>query len=360
MRLKCIYSTTILLLGIPVFTVHTDHPHENRYQGFGATTKGGGGQPVYRVTTLQDSGPGSLRDGLSKSNRHIVFDVGGEIVLTQDIFVEGAHITIDGLTAPAAGITLRNSGLVISGDHGAHDIIVRGIRVRDAGRGADKRVRDGISISRGAYSVVIDHVSIHGSEDGNLDITDSRDVTVSWSILAKPSGTEKNLLIKYNPAHVTLHHNILLDARQRNPHVRIDEAGTRATATTLDMRNNVIWNWRGGYGTQVWYGPRVNIVNNFYSNLGFSSNDGKQAIMICTSECDGSPASAARAYVAGNVSNDGFSDYINDRGTESVAFPAPDVNTTDARTACKQVIAYAGVRPLDAIDEEHLARVSCS
>jgi len=63
------------------------------YQGFGATTLGGSGQAEYRVTNLNDSGPGSLRDAVSQGNRYIVFDVGGEIELLGRMFVEGPNIT---------------------------------------------------------------------------------------------------------------------------------------------------------------------------------------------------------------------------------------------------------------------------
>ena len=359
MQVRWSHATIFLLIGFAAFTAAATFVQPADYQGFGSDTAGGTGKPVYRVTNLGDSGPGSLRDGISQGNRHIVFAIAGDILLASDLFVQGANLTIDGLTAPLPGITLRNNGLVISGDRGAHDVIVRGIRIRGAGSGADRRIRDGINISRGAYNVVIDRVSIYGSEDGNLDITEARDVTVCWSIVAKPAGSERNMLIKYDPSRVTLHHNLFLNARQRNPHVRIDDIGTPATETTLDMRNNVIWNWRGGYGTQIGYGSRVNIVNNFYSNRGFSSNDRKQAIIVCKGGCDGNRASSARAYVAGNFSNDGFTDYINSQGTESTPFPAPAVDTTDSHTGCGQVLARAGVRPLDWTDQDQLSRVSC-
>lgn len=45
-------------------------------EGFGANAKGGRGGSVYVVTNLNDSGTGSFRDAVSKSNRIVVFAVG--------------------------------------------------------------------------------------------------------------------------------------------------------------------------------------------------------------------------------------------------------------------------------------------
>ena len=250
--------------------------HAVAYAGFGATTPGGSEGAIVHVTNLNDSGPGSFREAVSQGNRTVVFDVGGEIVLSSAIRVTGAFITIDGDSAPSPGITLRGAGLSLHGTKGAHDIIIRGLRIRDASSLASN---DGITIAYGAYNIVVDHVSIAGSTDGNIDITfDSHDVTVSWSILA---GSGKNMLIKYNPSRVTLHHNIFTENVTRSPEVRIDEAGTPATDTTLDMRNNLIWDWGNGYGTFVWYGPRANIVNNVYSSPGSLATDREEALIVC-------------------------------------------------------------------------------
>jgi hypothetical protein len=102
------------------------------HQGFGAITLGGRGGALVRVTTLDDAGKGSLREALRHGHRTIVFDVAGEIALKSHLYVQGAFVTIDGLSAPPPGITLRGHGLVIRGNRGAHDVIVRGIRVRDS------------------------------------------------------------------------------------------------------------------------------------------------------------------------------------------------------------------------------------
>lgn len=330
------------------------------YQGFGAKTLGGSGKPTVRVTNLNDSGSGSFRDAVSKGNRTIVFDVAGEIVLTKAVDIRGAFVTVDGLTAPSGGITLKNFGLSINGQRGAHDVIVRGIRIRDAGISTDKEESDGINVIKGAYNVVIDHVSIQGSEDGNLDIgTGSHDVTVSWSILAEPRGDGKNMLIKFNPSRVSLHYNIFVSAKQRNPQAAMDNAGTPATDTTLDMRNNIVWDWHGGYGTLIWYGALANVVNNFYSSPRSLAKHQKDALIVGgAGRNEKKSMPNARVYASGNFSADNLPQDVNAAGNEDKPFPAASVDNQDACAAAHATLSGAGVRPLDSIDQKYLSAIS--
>jgi subtilase family serine protease len=326
--------------------------HASVPEGFGATTPGGSGKPIVHVTNLNDSGAGSLRDALSAGNRTVVFDVAGVIRLSSQIYVMGSYITVDGSTAPSPGITLADEGLAIHGSggsyydcgsrcYGVHDVIVRGLRIRDS-------VGDGLRIAHGAYNIVVDHVSIQGSFDGNLDITESHDVTVQWSVLAEGGDVQKNMLIKYSPARVTLHHNIFVAAQQRNPQVKINDSGDAATDTTLDMRNNIVWDWLNGYGTYVWMGPRANVVANYYSSPDGDAGEQADAIRV----------ESARAYVAGNVSGDRLSRDVNSAGTETSPFPAPAVATQSACDGARAALAGAGVRPLDSVDQSYLGRIT--
>jgi pectate lyase len=333
---------------------------DRAYQGFGTLTPGGSQRATVRVTNLNDSGPGSFRDAVSKGNRKVIFEVAGEIVLTRTVNLMGAFLTIDGFTAPSPGITLKRFGLSLSGKRGVHDVIVRGIRIREAGISSDTRETDGIQIIDGAYNVVIDHVSIHGSEDGNLDIgTGSHDVTVSWSILAEPRGDGKNMLIKFNPSRVSLHHNVFVRAQQRNPQAAMDNAGTPATDTTLDMRNNIVWDWNAGYGTLIWYGASANVVNNFYSSPRSFAKHQKEALIVGgTGRNEKKFNSKARVYASGNFSADKLSEDINVVGNEKSPFPAASVDTHDVCAAAHATLSAAGVRPLDSIDQKYLSAIS--
>jgi hypothetical protein len=331
-----------------------------KYQGFGAMTPGGSAGAIFRVTNRNDSGPGSFREAVSRGNRTVIFEVGGEIVLSRPVQVTGAFITIDGFTAPSPGITFKRFGLSLNGERGVHDVIVRGIRIREAGIDTDKQETDGLHIIRGAYNVVIDHVSIHGSEDGNLDIgTDSRDVTVSWSILAEPRAHQKNMLIKYNPSRISLHHNIFVRAQQRNPQVAIDNSGTPANDLTVDLRNNIVWDWGSGYGTLIWYGASANVVNNFYSSPRSSPQKQKAALVVGGADGNESKtASVGRVYASGNFSADKLPQDINAAGNEKNPFPPAAVDTQDTCTAAHEVLSAAGVRPLDSIDQRYVSAIS--
>jgi hypothetical protein len=169
-------------------------------QGFGATTRGGAQGTVVRVTTLADNGdderpiPGSLREALAGSHRYVVFAVSGEIALATHLFVRGSYVTIDGLTAPPPGITLKNYGLILRGKRGAHDVVVRGLRIRDIVRasGGDTQF-DGIQCPT-ALNIVIDRPSIW-ADDGASTSPPTHDVTIRGRSWAHPKAG-KNMLIK--------------------------------------------------------------------------------------------------------------------------------------------------------------------
>src|SRR5689334_10160784 len=76
-------------------------------EGFGANATGGRGGEIYHVSNLNDSGPGSLREAVSKGPRIVVFDVGGYIAL-KSILSVASDITIAGQTAPGEGIATRD------------------------------------------------------------------------------------------------------------------------------------------------------------------------------------------------------------------------------------------------------------
>ena len=313
-------------------------------QGFGATTRGGAQGAVVRVTTLADNGdderpiPGSLREALAGSHRYVVFAVSGEIALATHLFVRGSYVTIDGLTAPPPGITLKNYGLILRGKRGAHDVVVRGLRIRDIVRasGGDTQF-DGIQVSDGALNIVIDRVSIDGADDGSIDVTaDSHDVTVSWSVLAHPKAG-KNMLIKYGATRVTLLNNLLVKGGYRNPQVEWGKRPAHATDTVVDMRNNLIWDF--GTGTKIMGGAVGNVVANYYGRPG-------NAIRL-------SPYTAG--FAAGNLA--GAGNAIALRSALS-PFPAPPLETGDALQAACRVLAGAGARPLDDVDRQHLASIA--
>jgi pectate lyase len=313
------------------------------YQGFGASTPGGAQQQIVHVTNLANKGKGSLRRAL-KTKRTIVFDVGGTIPLSQPLELEGRFVTIDGTSAPSPGITLANHGLALQ----AHDVIVRGLRIRNA-------QGDGISVYGGSYNIVIDHVSIQGAHDGSIDVTQgASDVTVQWSILAENDPSHNLLvLVDEQASHVTFHHNLLVKGQSRNPQSSWDSTlATVPGRTVSDIRNNLIWDFLD-YGTVIKNNTRANVVQNFYYSATQPSAD--RALRVTT---------GGRVYAAGNYSLNGAD--VDGQGTEAQPFAAVAVDTTDACTAARDVIDQtraeggAGAYPLDQIDLQYLSAIDLS
>jgi hypothetical protein len=99
--------------------------------GFGQFARGGRGGAVYPVTTLADTGPGSLRACAEASGpRTCVFRVSGTIEVDDWIKVEQPYLTIAGQTSPG-GIAIKvrnspNSPMLVQ----THDVILRYLRLR--------------------------------------------------------------------------------------------------------------------------------------------------------------------------------------------------------------------------------------
>jgi pectate lyase len=144
-------------------------------QGAAATTPGGRGGQVIRVTTLAAAGPGSFLEAVRQpGSRIVVFEVGGVIDLAEStVRISEPYVTIAGQTAPPPGITFIRGGIDIA----THDVVVRHIRVRP-GDGGRPRLSgndyDAISTVGGAHDVIVDHCSLTWATDENLSASGPR------------------------------------------------------------------------------------------------------------------------------------------------------------------------------------------
>lgn len=331
-------------------------------EGFGAYSQGGRGGDVYIVSNLNDSGSGSLRDGIESStgSRTIVFSVSGIIRLRSALDVNHDYITIAGQTAPGDGICLRDAAFEINASH----VIVRYIRAR-LGAEAGKE-SDAISIS-GGHNIIMDHCSASWSVDecfscstGEADKIDN--VTVQWCIISEALNKSIHskgahgygaLIRGCYGAKYTYHHNLFAHNSSRNPRPGNYDKNTFTLdpeGLLFDFRNNVMYNWRGrtpGYDSDKESICRFNYVGN-YVKPGINSDTSGQAYSAgCThfkayfkdNSYDGKiPADQWTLVRFGNNWN---SDQVA-AFKQEVPFPAGFIVTEKVQDAYKSVLTKAG------------------
>lgn len=197
--------------------------------GAGAEITGGRGGDVYHVTTLDDSGPGSLRDAVSESNRTIVFDVSGVIELASRLTGNAENITIAGQTAPGAGITVAgNTFMIFESDNW----IVRHLRFR--GSGDDQDAFTVLNSSR----IYIDHCSMSFGLDEAGTMTGSTSTTLGESTMAHCLLAEsKTGTILKGDTGYTSYMNLYYNISHRFPNLASNGTGA------FDVINNVAWNY---------------------------------------------------------------------------------------------------------------------
>jgi len=209
-------------------------------EGFGRFSLGGRGGEVCHVTTLDDLGPGTLRNCLLVGRSHVtvVFDVAGWITLASPLNITGSRITLAGQTAPGGGIGLRGQTVVIAGA----DVVMRFLRIR-RGTVVDRRAQDTLDIASSASQVMVDHCSVGFGIDETFSIpgdepTGPRDVTVQWTIngyaLQVTNHSAGSLLMAND---TSIHHTLWALNKTRNPRARTTPDGI------LDWVNNVTYGW---------------------------------------------------------------------------------------------------------------------
>ena len=120
--LLLVKSVTLLLCLLLSFSSIGQLPAFPGAEGFGKFATGGRFGSVYRVTNLNNAGPGSLRDAVSQPNRIVVFDVAGVIRITERMIV-ASNIYLAGQTAPGEGITVYGNGWSFSRSKDAKGIL---------------------------------------------------------------------------------------------------------------------------------------------------------------------------------------------------------------------------------------------
>ncbi len=254
MKLKLFHLLLVLLMLGGVADAAAQQLAFPGAQGWGRFATGGRTGSVYHVTNLNDSGSGSLRDAISKSNRIIVFDVAG-VIKIESRLVFSKNLYVAGQTAPGEGITVYGNGVAFSG---ADNIIVRYMRFR-MGSGGDSG-KDCAGIANGK-NMIFDHCSFSWGLDETFSINgmgQASDITLSNCIVGQ--GLQSHCCGGLMQAeNITLYRILYCDNDTRNPKVK----------GINQYVNNIVYNWKsGGYimGGESEGHAYCNIESNMFIN----------------------------------------------------------------------------------------------
>jgi hypothetical protein len=355
-----------------VWMFRTRFPAFPTAEGYGRFARGGRGGRVMEVSNLNDSGPGSLREAIeAEGPRTVVFRVSGLISLESGLRIRNPYLTIAGQTAPGEGICLRNYGC---GTMGAHDVIIRHLRVR-VGDAARKGM-DGMGFASSDHCI-LDHCTISWTSDEGFSSRAAKNITVQRCIISealqysfhyKASDRSKFAPHAFGASISgdvgSFHHNLLAHCTDRNWSLAGGYDADGQYAGHLDIRNNVVFNWTkrttdGGV-------MRLNYVNNFYKPVP-SNNPVRWLLKLDPIQLS---AGVPQYFMQGNVlegTEDGSDNWRAFTGNADVQklvrsdrelFPSY-LKPQTAQQACESVLADVGAnKPAsDVIDQRIISEV---
>lgn len=345
-------------------------------EGGGAYTFGGRGGKVFVVTSLADSGSGTLRDACEQGGaRTIVFNVAGIIHLESPIIVQAPYITIAGQTAPGDGVCVAGESLWIN----THDVVIRYMRFR---RGETKVGRRDDALGGNPIgNIIIDHCSTSWGLDENISMyrhmyspgegyADEKLPTVNITI---QNTISSEALDTYNHAfgstiggeNCSFMRNLWACNAGRNPSI--------GWYSTFNFVNNIVFNWKHRSVDGGDYRSQYNIINNYFKPGPVTPVNDPVGHRLLKPESGRSKLKYkqfGRAYVHGNivegnekVTKDNWDGGVQvedmpDAGKYAVdmkvdkPLPMPRLNIMPAKDAYEYVLANAGATlpKRDAVD----------
>ena len=276
-------------------------------EGGGMYSFGGRGGKVYVVTSLADSGPGTLREACEAGGaRIVVFNVSGIIRLESPIIIQAPYITIAGQTAPGDGVCVAGQTFGVD----THDVVIRHMRFRRGETYAHHR-EDSFG-GNPVGNIMLDHISAEWGLDENISFyrhmwkpgpdykAEKRgtvNVTVQNSISAKALDTYNHAFgSTLGGENCAFMRNLWADNSGRNPSVGWNGI--------FNFVNNVVYNWVHRSSDGGDYQAMFNFINNYYKPGPLTPKDSPVGHRIIKPEAGLSKNKEkqyGRVYCAGNI-----------------------------------------------------------
>ncbi len=276
-------------------------------EGGGMYSFGGRGGKVITVTSLEDNGPGTLREACEQGGaRMIVFNVSGIIKLKSPIIIRAPYITIAGQTAPGDGVCVAGESVWVN----THDVVIRHMRFRRGETYVGRR--DDALGGNPVGNIILDHCSTSWGLDENISfyrhMYDPGDGSKRQKLptvnLTIQNCISSEALDAYNHSfgstlggeNATFMRNLWACNTGRNPSI--------GWYGIFNYVNNVIFNWWHRTVDGGDYRALYNIINNYYKPGPITPVDRPVGYRILKPESGRSNLGYlvfGRAYVSGNI-----------------------------------------------------------